>query len=173
MVLRAGTLGAQEGAFLREEEAPRALFPDADRVTETVVASTPALRQTILAALGRTRPTLWEGAYRIFTVSRGDALLGYVVTVEEIGKHRPITFAVAVTPGGALHDLAVLTYREAYGGEIRQQRFLTQYRGKTLADPLLAYRDVRNIAGATLSVEATGRAARKAMAVLRAAGKLG
>ncbi len=171
--MQTGTLEAQEGAFLREEEAPRALFPGADRLADTVVASTPELRQKILAELGRTRPTLWESAYRIFTVSRGNALLGHVVVVEEIGKHRPISFAVAVTPGGALHDLAVLTYREAYGGEVRQRRFLAQYRGKTLADSLLAYRDIRNIAGATLSVEATGRAARKAMAVLRAAGTLG
>jgi hypothetical protein len=105
-------------------------------------------------------------------VKRGDDLLGSVVIVEEIGKHRPITFAVAVTPGGAVRDLAVLAYREPYGGEVRDRRFLRQYAGKTLADPLIPYRDIQNIAGATLSVEATGRAARKALAVLKATGIL-
>ena len=90
----------------------------------------------------------------------------------EIGKHRPITYAVAITPEGAVHDLAVLAYREAYGGEVRERRFLKQYVRKTLADPLLPYRDIRNISGATLSVEATGRAARKAIAVLKVAGTL-
>src|SRR5207245_1359677 len=73
---------------------------------------------------------------------------------------------------GAVHELAVLAYREAYGGEVRERRFLKQYARKTLADPLVPYRDVRNISGATLSVEATGRAARKAIAVLKVAGTL-
>ena len=113
-----------------------------------------------------------KGEYRIFTVKCREAIAGWVVVVEEIGKHRPITFAVAITPEGAVHDLAVLAYREAYGGEVRERRFLRQYVRKTLADPLVPYRDVRNISGATLSVEATGRAARKAIAVLKVAGAL-
>src|SRR5439155_2507629 len=128
--------------------------------------ATPVMQHKIRDLLGRP-PSLWEPAYRIFTVTCDQAVTGYVVVVEEIGKHRPITFAVGITPAGAVHDLAVLAYREAYGGEVRERRFLKQYARKTLADPLVPYRDVRNISGATLSVEATGRAARKAIAVLR------
>lgn len=134
--------------------------------------STPELRREIRALLGRTPVTFWEREYPIFTARAGDRLLGYVVVVHEIGKHRPITFAVAVTPAGRVHDAAVLVYREPYGGEIRHRQFLAQYDGKTLADPLLPYRDIRNIAGATLSVEATGRAVKKALAVLKATGTL-
>ena len=40
------------------------------------------------------------------------------------------------------------------------------------AASLLPYQDIQNIAGATLSVQATGRAVKKAIAVLRAAGDL-
>lgn len=167
LVLRPAGLAAQEGVFLRPEEAPRHLFPEASTVVERTVVATPALRHQIRTLLGRP-PSLWEPEYRIFLVKRGEALLGFVVIVEEIGKHRPITFAVAVNPDGTIHDAAVIAYREAYGGEVKERRFLKQYVGKTLADPLLPYRDIRNISGATLSVEATGRAFRKAIAVLKA-----
>ena len=108
----------------------------------------------------------------VFTITRNEATAGFVVVIEEIGKHRPITFAVGVRADGKVNDLAVLAYREAYGGEIRDRRFLGQYRGKALPDALLPHQDIRNISGATLSVQATGRAARKAIAVLRATGDL-
>ena len=156
---------------MRPDEAPRHLFPDASIVSDRTIAITPGLRREIRDRLGRA-PSLWEASYRVFTLEREGRRLGTIIVVEEIGKHRPITFAVAVNVDGTIHDLAVLAYREAYGGEIKERRFLRQYTGKSLADPLAPYRDVRNIAGATLSVEATGRAARKAIAVLQAIGDL-
>jgi hypothetical protein len=171
LVLRSDATNAQEGVFLRAEDAPRALFPDASDVSEGAVLSTPALQAKIRAVLERP-PTLWEPSYRVFTARRGARLLGFVVAVEEIGKHRPISFAVAVNPDATVHDVAVLAYREPYGGEVKERRFLAQYVGKTGAAPLLPYRDVQNIAGATLSVQATGRAVKKAIAVLRATGDL-
>jgi hypothetical protein len=171
LVLGPAGLAAQEGVFLKPEEAPVHLFPEATEITERTEVATPVMQHKIRDLLGRP-PSLWEPAYRIFTVKCRERVAGWVVVVEEIGKHRPITFAVAITPEGAVHDLAVLAYREAYGGEVRERRFLRQYVRKTLADPLVPYRDVRNISGATLSVEATGRAARKAIAVLKVAGAL-
>jgi len=164
-------LAAQEGVFLNADEASRQLFPDAAAIAPRVLAATPALQQRIRELLGRP-PSLWEDSYRITTITRADSVAGFVVVVEEIGKHRPITFAVGVGPDGKVQDMAVLAYREAYGGEIKDKRFLAQYRDKGLGDVLLPYRDIRNISGATLSVQATGRAARKAIAVLRATGDL-
>ena len=171
LVLGPAGLSAQEGVFLTAEEAARQLFPDAAAGAPRTLAATPTLQQRIRDLLGRP-PSLWEASYRVITITRADTVAGFVVVVEEIGKHRPITFAVGVRPDGKVSDMAVLAYREAYGGEIKDKRFLRQYHDKTLGDALLPYRDIRNISGATLSVQATGRAARKAIAVLRAAGDL-
>jgi hypothetical protein len=171
LVLGPTGVAAQEGVFMRAEDAPRALFPNASAVADRTIVATVELRTRIRELLTRP-PSLWEAEYRIFTVAQREHGPGLVVIVEEIGKHRPISFAVAVDGGGHVSDIAVLAYREAYGGEVRERRFLKQYAGKTLSDPLLPYRDVRNISGATLSVEATGRAARKAIAVLKATGEL-
>ena len=171
LVLRPGAAGAQEGVFLAPERAPAQLFPGVPVQSDRVITATPELQQRVRALLQRA-PSMWEASYRIFTLGNDGAVVGFVIIVEEIGKHRPITFAVGVSADGTLHDAAVLAYREAYGGEVRDRRFLRQLPGHSLADPLLPQRDLVNITGATLSVAATGRAARKAIAVLKACGAL-
>jgi FMN-binding domain len=162
------SLRAQAGSFLTLDEAPRAVFPEGTSVEQRRVLSTPQLREAVMAELGPTKPSLWESDYVLFTVRRDGNLLGYAIVVEEIGKHRPITFVVGVRPDGAVQDVALMIYREPYGGEVRYPRFLAQYRGKNLTASLLPFRDIRNITGATLSAEAIGRGVRKALALFRA-----
>ena len=156
---------AQEGVFLTDEEAPRAVFPAADRLTRLDVPMTDALRARIAASLDGRRTSLWEERYPVTRAERDGATLGHAIVVEEIGKHRPITFVVGIRPDGSVADVAVMAYREAYGGEVRSPRFLGQYQGRATADPMRPYHEIRNVAGATLSVEAASRAVKKAQAV--------
>jgi hypothetical protein len=153
------------GVFLEEADAPRAVFPDADRVERGEIQATDDLRNRIRAELDGTTPSMWEGRYVTFTVWQGETLLGRAFLVEEIGKHRPITFVVGVRPDGHVQDVAVVAYREAYGDEIRHKRFLKQYRGKGTGDSLQPRQVITNIAGATLSVNAASRAVKKALAL--------
>lgn len=157
---------AQEGIFLKEEDAPRAVFPEANFFERRVIRSGEELRGKIAQRMGRTKTSLWEEAYVTYVAKKNQAILGYAVIVEEIGKHRPITFVVGIGTDRKIKDAALMVYREAYGGEVRDRRFLRQYQGKELKDPLLAYRDIQNIAGATLSVEAIGRGCKKALALV-------
>jgi hypothetical protein len=167
------SLRAQAGLFLTVNEAPRAVFLEGTSFELQHVASSPPLRDAITAELGPTKPSLWEPEYVLWTVRNAERLLGYAVIVEEIGKHRPITFVVGVRPDNTVQDVALMVYREPYGGEVHYPRFLAQYRGKTLAAPLLPFRDIRNITGATLSAEAIGRGVRKALALLKVLGFTG
>jgi Na+-translocating ferredoxin:NAD+ oxidoreductase RnfG subunit len=173
VLLAAAPGAAQEGIFLQEEEAPRAVFPDADQVTRAEIEASSALRARVVERLDGVQPSLWEARYVVFTAARGARLLGHALIVEEIGKHRPITFVVGLRPDGGVADVAVMAYREAYGGQVRSGRFLVQYRDKRPADALRPYREIRNIAGATLSVEAASRAVKKAQAVAAALGLAG
>lgn len=156
---------AQEGAFLSEADAPAAVFQDADRFERREVPSTPALRDALRARLDGTTPSLWEERYVVFRALQGDRVLGQAFLVEEVGKHRPISFVVGLRPDGRVEDVAVMAYREAYGGEVRSARFLAQYQGKGPAEALHTHRGIRNIAGATLSVDAASRAVKKAQAL--------
>lgn len=156
---------AQEGQFLTDAELPGAVFPTADHVVRQDVPADAALRARITAHLAGTTPSLWEPSYPVFHAQHGDEVLGDAIVIEEIGKHRPITFVVGVKPDGSVADVAVVAYREAYGGEVRMPRFLKQYRGRTPEEPLRTTIDIVNVAGATLSVDAASRAVRKAQAV--------
>jgi len=156
----------EEQRFLTVEQAPGSVFPDADAFERRDVPLTPELRTAIEKRLGSTRPSLWEASYATFTARRGGTAIGYAVVVEEIGKHRPITSIVGVRPDGHVQDVAVMVYREAYGGEVRERRFLDQYPGRAPGEPLAGR--IRNVAGATLSVEALNRSVQKGIAVVEA-----
>ena len=160
---------AQEGIFLKEEEAPKAVFPDATAFLRQVIPATAELKDKIKLRMGKTPTSIWQDSYVTFVAMKGEAVLGYAVIVDEIGKHRPITFVVGIGADHKIKDVALMVYREAYGGEVRDRRFLQQYRGKELKDPLLPFRDVQNISGATLSVEAIGRGSKKALALVESA----
>jgi hypothetical protein len=76
---------------------------------------------------------------------------GWFLIDEVIGKHEAIGYAVGLTADGHVKQVEVLDYREAYGWEIRNEKWRRQFVGKTAADPVLLDRDIKNISGATLS----------------------
>lgn len=156
----------QEGVFLSEADAPKAVFPSAVSIVRDEVAVTPERRARVTEAMGGALPSTWEERWIVFRVAGAEGPLGRAVVVEEIGKHRPITFVVGLRPDRTVADVAVMAYREAYGGEIASRRFLAQYAGKRPQDDLHAARGIQNVAGATLSVEAASRAVHKAQAIV-------
>jgi len=88
---------------------------------------------------------------RVWKAQAGDKVIGLFVFDRVIGKHLYIDYAVALEPGGRIHRVDILQYRESYGGEVRQASWLAQFVGKTSASALAVDKDIRNISGATLS----------------------
>src|SRR5436309_13659374 len=80
----------QEGVFLKEEDAPRAVFPDANSFERRVIPSSEELKQKIQQRMGKTKTSLWEDSYVTFVAKKGEAILGYAVIVEEIGNIAPL-----------------------------------------------------------------------------------
>ena len=157
--------GAQ--VLLTEGQALREVFPDAAGFRVHEFAPTATQRAALEDALGR---RLFEPAYRFLLVyDRAARLQGYALVTDERGKYRPITFMVGVTPDFRVADAAVMVYRESRGGEVQRARFLSQYRGRTLRDPIQINRDIVNISGATISVRSMNAGVRKALAVAQAA----
>jgi hypothetical protein len=88
---------------------------------------------------------------RSWKAMAGDQLLGLVVLDHVIGKHLYIDYAVALDTTGKVKRVDILTYRESYGGEVRESGWLGQFVGKTSSSALRVGGDIRNISGATLS----------------------
>ncbi|HXG91888.1 MAG TPA: FMN-binding protein [Blastocatellia bacterium] len=152
--------------FLTLEQAPKAVFPEADSFEQRKINSTPQLRSEVLKMVGR-KPSIWEPFYFAYIAKRGGQRIGYAIVCEEIGRDRPITFIVAANTDGTVKDVAIMVYRETRGGEVRYPGFTRQFRGKSLRNPIQAQGDIRNITGATLSVRAMATGVRKALAVMQ------
>jgi FAD:protein FMN transferase len=72
---------------------------------------------------------------------------------------------VGVSPRGKVLEVAVMEYRESRGSEVKERRFLSQFRGKTSSDPIRVNQDIVNYTGATLSSYAIARGVRRALAL--------
>ncbi len=153
---------AQDQVFLTPEEALAEVFPKGRYVQDDTLRFTPEELEEARRALRRTEPLDSVLVVRRVYDAEG-RFLGYAVITEELGKHRPITFIVGVRPDFSVEKVAVMVYRESHGGQVRLPRFLYQYRGKTLRDPIQTHRDIVNISGATISVNSLNRGVRKVL----------
>ena len=124
---------------------------------------TPDLAQQYIQLTGYPLPEPWV---IIKAIVHGGDPLGYAVVAEEVGKFYPITFLVGVDTDLRVKGVRVLVYRESHGGGVRRIRYLRQYRGKSLSDPIRRHRDIINISGATLSVDALNRGVKKVLFLL-------
>jgi thiamine biosynthesis lipoprotein ApbE/Na+-translocating ferredoxin:NAD+ oxidoreductase RnfG subunit len=155
--------GGDVTVMFTKAEALAAVFPEADSVLEL----RHILSSDEIEAIERTiHNGLDEGGFYTYRATRGDEVVGYAVVVSQIGKVRPITHIVGVNPDGEVGTVAVMIYRESHGHEIANERYMDQYRGKRLDDPIRIGRDIVNIAGATLSGHAICRGVRKALGVV-------
>lgn len=123
---------AQATQYLTVEQAQRSLFPAAERFATSTVKSP-------------------SGEIAIWRVLRGDALLGFFIVDEVVGKHELITYAVALGAQGLVRGIEILDYREPRGGEVRDPRWRAQFVGKGARDALRLGEDIQNLSGATLS----------------------
>lgn len=142
--------------YLSPEQAAQLMFPDAERFDT----------QTLLVT-GSSRPL----GVRI--ARKGDAVLGYVVLDDVIGKFELISYAVGIATDGSVKQVEILAYRESHGGEIRLPTWRKQFIGKTAAAPLRIGEDIANISGATLSCTHVTDGVRRIVAALGAARRAG
>lgn len=148
---------------LQSENAALAeIFPDADSAHSRHLVVDSAMNSALHNRLGR---KVRDSAFTIFDVYDSGQRIGTAVIADEQGKYRPITFMAGIDTTLRIVDVRVLVYRESRGGEVRQTRFLKQYRAKSLENPIRINRDIVNITGATISVNSLNAGVRKALAI--------
>ncbi len=104
--------------------------------------------------------------YVLFRCAAPDGTERFAVILEEMGKSEPVTFMTGVDGNGRVGAVVLMIFRESRGSEVKDQRFMRQFRGKTITDPVRVNRDIVNVAGATLSSEAIARGVKKALALV-------
>lgn len=151
-----------EQIYLSQEQALKQVFGSL-LVESRTLKPTAAQRKALQKQLRR---KLTEPDYTLYVGKRGGKIERYALILDEKGKHYPITFIVSMTPQAAVEQVAVMVYRERRGDGVKRARFLKQFHGKTLKDPLEVNRDVVHITGSTISSWSIAAGVRKAVALV-------
>jgi hypothetical protein len=138
-------------------------FPSSQKVGFRKLDLDEAARARIEARLGY---RLARASYTFFVATHGEHVDGYAFIDDENGQHLPITYAVKLSPAGAVERQEIVAYREARGDEVRDARFRGQFVGKTARDRLRPGDDVAVISGATISSRAMAVGVRRALVLL-------
>ena len=134
--------------YLTAEQAQKAIFPDAQSF-ETQLLKISAEQKDKIKSMSGVRQR-WD-TQRAWRAVKDGKTLGWFLIDEVIGKHEFITYGVGLTPDGHVLGVEVMSYRESYGGGVREAGWRKNFVGKTLADPFKLDEDVPNISGGTLS----------------------
>lgn len=134
---------AQATVYLTIEQAQALLFPGASFTRDFRT-----LTDDQAAAIEHASDTnVRNRALKVWRVSGG----GWFIVDEVVGKHDFIPFALALDANGSVKSVEILEYREAYGGDVRNPKWLAQFAGKRNGATLQLTQDIQNISGATLS----------------------
>ena len=149
--------------YFTEEEAAKVMFPESETIRRETLPLTPEQKTLVEQTIGWKFP---ETSFDVYIGETNGKIDGYAIVQNTIGKHRPITYMVAVDSGGEVINFEVLVYREGRGNEIARKRFNYQYEGKTVGDPVGINRDIINITGATMSVRSASAGVKRVLVLV-------
>lgn len=97
---------------------------------------------------------MWE-------VYQGDELTATALIDNVYGKSQPITFMLIINRRGEIIATEIIKYREPYGGQISNKRWLKQFEGKDISSSFKTGDEISTISGATISVNSITRGIKK------------
>jgi FAD:protein FMN transferase len=157
------TVPAAAEVYLNESQALAVVFGEGAKLQREQKALDAGTRTKLEQS---SRLEFPEESYTFFVRDEGGRAGGYAVVLNEIGKSEPITFMVAMTREGKVADVAIMVFRENRGWEVKEKRFLNQFRGKTTKSSIRVNEDIINYTGATLSSKAIARGVKRALLLL-------
>lgn len=132
--------------FCTVDEALKTLLPAAQDIREEIKVLSEEEKKIIQNKAGVELNPEFDKEFHFFVSSQGIAVLDTVK-----GKWGPIKFMMAFDNTGKITDLVVLELKEKRGRPVKERKFLAQYIGKSTDDPIKLKKDIKGIAGATIS----------------------
>ena len=157
---------AAKGRLYTQEQILAEFFPGAVVEKRSVQLSEELVARVRKRSGCAVRSPDGSGSFPVWIGRKYGQITGYAVIDDEKGMHEPITFAVLVSPQGAVVRQEVLVYRETEGDGVTQKRFRRQFVGKTIKDPIRAGVDVMVVSGATISSHSMAVGVKRALALV-------
>lgn len=163
LTLCAAPAARADGVYWSTRDLLADFFRSSARVTYQRVVLQGAFKARVEARLGY---ALARDTYNVFVATTDGHVDGYAIIDDENGQHLPITFAVKISPTGAVERQEIVAYREARGDEVRDERFRRQFQGKTTRDAIRPGEDVQVVSGATISSRAMAIGVKRALVLV-------
>ena len=159
-VMAAAAIPAAGEVYLNEAQALSIILGEKAVIRREQKTLDPGLRTKLERSSNLRFP---EAFYTFFIATQAGQPEKYAIQMSEIGKTEPITFMVGISPEGKITEVTIMVFRENRGWEVKEKRFLNQFRGKTLRNAIRVDEDIINYTGATLSSKAVARGVRRAL----------
>ncbi len=163
--LAASAVPASAEVYLTESQALGVILGDKAVMRREQKVLDAALRRKLEQESSLRFP---ESSFTFFIATLDGRPAKYAIALNEIGKTEPITFMVGMSPEGKVTEVVIMEFRENRGWEVREKRFLNQFRGKTVRNAIRVDEDIINYTGATLSSKAVARGVKRALLLLDA-----
>ena len=96
-----------------------------------------------------------------WNISTKDSTIAYAFLDNVKGKSMPITFMVILDRRGNVIHSTIIKYREGYGGEVGNERWLAQFNHYSPDSSYKVGKDIDAISGATISVNSVTKGIQK------------
>ena len=114
---------------------------------------------------GEIQNTAKQAFYRdkiyYWDISQNDTTIAYAFLDNVMGKSMPITFIVILNRDGSILSTNVIKYREAYGGEVGNLSWLSQFNKFNSNSSYKVGKELDGITGATISVNSLTKGIQK------------
>jgi Na+-translocating ferredoxin:NAD+ oxidoreductase RnfG subunit len=151
--------------YFSPEAVLKVFFKGSNRVAAKRISLSDEALADIQKKLGKTIAKDWV----VYEAKTGDTVDGFAVLDDEPGMHDPIDYAVKFSTAGAVDQVEIREYREAYGDGVRGDRFRAQFHGKTSKDPIIAGKDIDIVSGASISSRSIAVGVKRDTLIVRAA----
>ena len=92
-----------------------------------------------------------------WNISNNDSTIAYAFLDNVKGKTMPITFMVILNINGNVKNTTIIKYREGYGGEVSNERWLAQFGHYNPDSTFKVGKDIDAITGATISTNSISK----------------
>lgn len=133
------------------EEALKTLLPNAQETKEEVKVLTEEQKKAIGKKADIQFDLELDKEFHVFIGNTNGQIVGYAIKDTVKGKWGPIHYMLSLDTDGKIVDAMVLEYKERRGRPVAERRFLDQFVGKTIDDQIKLKRDIKAVAGATIS----------------------
>ena len=164
-ILLASIQSSHAQVFKTQQKALQEAFPNSDSIErKTLFLTNEQINQIQRLAKGKL-----ESKIIIFYIGRkADTITGYAFFESNIVRTKPETFMVVLSPNAKVKFVEVLAFYEPFD-YLPTSNWFELFANKILNDNLWPKRDIHNITGATLSVQAITQGVRKMLAVYQVA----